>query len=45
MNTSQGFAPIATVRDFDEAYIIAARLNGRSRIEELYTVEKVVEGK
>ena len=39
------FAPIATVRDFDEAYIIAARLNGRSRIEELYTVEKVVEGK
>ena len=36
------FAPIATVKDFDEANLIAMRLNGRSRPEELYKVEKVV---
>jgi len=34
--------PVVTVRTKEEASIIAFRLNGRSRSEELYIVEKVV---
>lgn len=37
------FAPVVTVKNRDEAYLIAYRLNGRSRGEDLYKVEKVIE--
>ena len=34
--------PVAVVKSRREAYVIAFRLNGRSRPEELYKVEKIV---